>query len=285
MAMKNSPKKIKLVVISDVHLGTYGCRSKELIRYLKSIEPKTLILNGDFIDMWQFSKRYWPKSHMKVLKQILNFSSRGTKVYYITGNHDETLRKFEGLKMGNIQILNKLELDLDDQKAFFFHGDIFDAIIQYSKWLAKIGAIFYDSLILLNALINKITKVFRLKNISLSKKIKNNVKSAVKFINQYEESVIQFGFNKGYDFVICGHIHQPENRIYKNSENKEIRYLNSGDWIENMTALEYHKKKWTIYYYVKDFALLQNSTETDEELINISELDNKALFQKMFAEI
>jgi UDP-2,3-diacylglucosamine pyrophosphatase LpxH len=283
--MKNTPRKVKLVVISDVHLGTYGCRAKELISYLKSIEPKTLILNGDFIDMWQFSKRYWPKSHMKVLKQILNFASRGTKVYYITGNHDETLRKFEGLKMGNIQILNKLELDLDDKKAFFFHGDIFDAIIQYSKWLARIGAIFYDSLILLNALINKITKVFRLKNIPMSKKIKNNVKSAVKFINQYEESVIQFGFNKGYDFVICGHIHQPENRVYENSENKKIRYLNSGDWIENMTALEYNKKKWSIYYYVKDFALLQNPADIDEDLLNISELDNKALFQKMLAEI
>jgi UDP-2,3-diacylglucosamine pyrophosphatase LpxH len=283
--MKNTPRKVKVVVISDVHLGTYGCRSKELIGYLKSIEPKILILNGDFIDMWQFSKRYWPKSHMKVLKQILNFASRGTKVYYITGNHDETLRKFEGLKMGNIQILNKLELDLDDKKAFFFHGDIFDAIIQYSKWLARIGAIFYDSLILLNALINKITKVFRLKNIPMSKKIKNNVKSAVKFINQYEESVIQFGFNKGYDFVICGHIHQPENRVYKNLENKEIRYLNSGDWIENMTALEYNKKKWSVYYYVKDFAILQNPAEIDEDLLNISELDNKALFQKMLAEI
>ena len=283
--MNNTPRKVKLVVISDVHLGTYGCRAKELISYLKSIEPKTLILNGDFIDMWQFSKRYWPKSHMKVLKQILNFASRGTKVYYITGNHDETLRKFEGLEMGNIQILNKLELDLDDQKAFFFHGDIFDAIIQYSKWLARIGAIFYDSLILLNALINKITKVFRLKNIPMSKKIKNNVKSAVKFINQYEESVIQFGFNKGYDFVICGHIHQPENRVYENSENKTIRYLNSGDWIENMTALEYNKKKWSIYYYVKDFAILQNPAEIDEDLLNISELDNKALFQKMLAEI
>ena len=283
--MKNTPRKVKLVVISDVHLGTYGCRAKELISYLKSIEPKTLILNGDFIDMWQFSKRYWPKSHMKVLKQILNFASRGTKVYYITGNHDETLRKFEGLKMGNIQILNKLELDLDDKKAFFFHGDIFDAIIQYSKWLARIGAIFYDSLILLNALINKITKVFRLKNIPMSKKIKNNVKSAVKFINQYEESVIQFGFNKGYDFVICGHIHQPENRVYENSENKKIRYLNSGDWIENMTALEYNKKKWSIYYYVKDFAILQNPAEIDEDVLNISELDNKPLFQKMLAEI
>ena len=283
--MKNTPRKVKLVVISDVHLGIYGCRAIELISYLKSIEPKTLILNGVFIDMWQFSKRYWPKSHMKVLKQILNFASRGTKVYYITGNHDETLRKFEGLKMGNIQILNKLELDLDDKKAFFFHGDIFDAIIQYSKWLARIGAIFYDSLILLNALINKITKVFRLKNIPMSKKIKNNVKSSVKFINQYEESVIQFGFNKGYDFVICGHIHQPENRVYENSENKKIRYLNSGDWIENMTALEYNKKKWSIYYYVKDFAILQNPAEIDEDLLNISELDNKALFQKMLAEI
>jgi len=222
---------------------------------------------------------------MRVLKQILNFASKGTKVYYITGNHDEMLRKFEGLKMGNIQILNKLELDLDGKKAFFFHGDIFDAIIIYSKWLAKIGAIFYDYLILLNALINSVTKILRLKNIPLSKKIKNNVKSAVKFINHYEKGVIQMGLHKNYDFMVCGHIHQPENRQYQVYEGKSVQYLNSGDWIENMTALEYHKKKWSIYYYVKDFALLQNSPDAEEEVPSIADLDNKELFRKLLAEI
>ena len=278
--MEHKRRKLNLVVLSDLHLGTYGCHAEEINIYLKSIHPKYLILNGDIIDIWQFSKRYWPKSHMKVVKQILNLASKGTKVYYLTGNHDETLRKFEGLVMGNFHLVNKLELDLDGKKAWFFHGDVFDATMQYSVWLAKLGAISYDALILINVVVNKVSQLFGKGKVSLSKKIKDSVKSAVKHINNFEQIAAQLAISKGFDYIVCGHIHQPQDKIiYCNG--KSIRYLNSGDWIENLTALEYHNKEWTIYNYKND----QNFTTTNysdfDEENDLTEMNHKEIFQKM----
>src|SRR5882724_5628714 len=133
-------RKVELVVISDVHLGTYGCHAKELVNYMRSIKPKTVILNGDIIDMWQFSKRYWPKSHMQVVHQVTKWISKGVKVHYLTGNHDEMLRKFAGFKMGSFTIDNKLLLEIDGKKIWVFHGDVFDITMQYSKWLTRLGS-------------------------------------------------------------------------------------------------------------------------------------------------
>ena len=132
-------RKLDILVLSDIHLGTYGCHAKELLHYLKTIKPKIVVLNGDIIDIWQFSKRYWPKSHMKVVKTFMTWMSKGVKFYYVTGNHDEMLRRFEGFKMGSFKIVNKIVLDLDNgKKAWFFHGDVFDVTMQHSKWLAKL---------------------------------------------------------------------------------------------------------------------------------------------------
>ncbi len=280
--MKKNRRKVDLVVISDIHLGTYGCHAKELNKYLKSIYPKHLVLNGDIVDIWQFKKRYWPSSHMKVIKQILNLASKGTHVYYLTGNHDETLRKFESLEMGNFRILNKLELDLDGQKAWFFHGDVFDVIMQHSKWLAKIGAISYDLLILLNVFVNKMSSLIGRGKVSLSKKIKDNVKTAVKYINDFEETAANLAIQKGYNYIVCGHIHHPDDRIIKGANNKEIRYLNSGDWIENLTALEYNNKQWSIYHYHVDKEMY--NIDDDEDDSQFDEMDNKMLFRKMLAD-
>ncbi len=281
--MKQKKRDVELVVLSDIHLGTYGCHAKELGKYLKSINPKTLILNGDIIDIWQFKKRYWPKSHMKIVKYFIGLSAKGTKVYYITGNHDETLRKFSDLEMGNLHIVNKLELELDGKKAWFFHGDVFDVIMQHSKWLAKLGAISYDALILLNVLVNNISKMFGRGKVSLSKKIKDNVKSAVKYINDFEESAAKLAIQKGFDYIVCGHIHHPDDRIIKDEQGKSIRYLNSGDWIENLSALEYHKKKWKVYHYREDIKVANNGFDHDEDT-GTTELDNKELFRKMLKE-
>lgn len=283
--MKKNYRKVYLVVLSDVHLGTYGCHAKELYKYLKSIRPKILILNGDIIDIWQFSKRYWPKSHMAVVKQILNLASKGTKVYYLTGNHDETLRKFNGLKLGNIQILNKMMINLDGKKLWFFHGDVFDVVIQYSKWLARLGSISYDALILLNVFVNKIAKLFGYEKVSLSKKVKNGVKSAVKYINSFEDTAAQVAIKRNYDHVICGHIHQPEDKIISNNEGKSIRYLNSGDWIENLTSLEYNKFEWRIYKYYEDPENFKDDSKPeDDDEIYLSSLKNKEIFNLMLAE-
>ncbi|MDB5276076.1 MAG: UDP-2,3-diacylglucosamine hydrolase, partial [Ferruginibacter sp.] len=229
-------RKLDVAVISDVHLGTYGSRANELSRYLSTIDPAILILNGDIIDIWQFSKKYWPPGHMQVIKQITSMLSRGIKVYYVTGNHDEMLRRFEHFSVGDFHIVNKMVIHHGDGKrSWIFHGDVFDVIMQHSKWLAKLGAVGYDILIYINAFINYISKKLGKGKISLSKKIKNSVKGAVKHINNFEETAASIAIEKGYDYVLCGHIHQPANRTI-NTGNGSVNYLNSGDWIENLTA-------------------------------------------------
>lgn len=242
---------VELVVISDVHLGTYGCHAKELLQYLNSIKPKTLILNGDIIDIWQFRKSYFPKSHLKVLKKIIALSTKGTKVHYITGNHDEMLRKFSSTIMGNFSVEDKVVLEIDGKTAWFFHGDIFDSSVNHAKWIAKLGGIGYDYLILCNRFVNWILFKMGREPYSLSKKIKSGVKKAVKFISDFEATAAELAIEKKYDYVICGHIHEPK-VLKKETRKGSTLYLNSGDWVENLTALEYNKKRWKLYYYNKD---------------------------------
>jgi UDP-2,3-diacylglucosamine pyrophosphatase LpxH len=243
-------RNIEIVVISDVHLGTYGCHANEVLEYLKTIKPKILILNGDIIDIWQFRKSYFPKSHLKVIKKILDFTSKGTQVYYITGNHDEMLRKFSDTKIGNFSIIDKLVLELDGKKAWFFHGDIFDNSVHHAKWIAKLGGIGYDYLILLNRFINWCLVKMGKEPYSLSKKVKASVKKAVKFISDFETTASDLAIDNQYDYVVCGHIHEPKIETRTNKKGTTT-YLNSGDWIENLTALEYNKKRWKLYRHEK----------------------------------
>ncbi len=244
-------RKVEIAVISDVHLGTFGCHAKHLLTYLNSIAPKKLILNGDIIDIWQFSKRYFPKSHLSVIKKIMDMASDGVEVIYITGNHDEMLRKFSDTTIGNISIVDKIVLELDGKKAWFFHGDVFDVSIQSAKWLARLGGYGYDLLILLNRFVNWCLEKMGKEKFSLSKKIKNSVKSAVKYINDFEKVASDIAIENGYDYVICGHIHQPKMAERQNAHGKTT-YLNSGDWVEHFTALEYQFKRWKIYNYNND---------------------------------
>ena len=260
-------RNVDIVVISDVHLGTYGCHAKELLKYLKSIKPKKLILNGDIIDIWQFSKSYWPESHMKVIRKLMKFVSEGVEVHYLTGNHDEMLRKFDGMEMGSFHLSNKLVMELDGKKAWFFHGDVFDVTMQHSKWLAKMGAIGYDTLILINSFVNWFLNLLGREKMSFSKKIKAKFKDAVKFINSFEQVAAELAIEKGYNYVVCGHIHQPEKREIL-GENGAVTYLNSGDWVESLTALEYKDKTWEIFKYDhKDFI----KDETDEGILSDAE--------------
>jgi UDP-2,3-diacylglucosamine pyrophosphatase LpxH len=260
-------REVELIVISDIHLGTYGCHAKELLKYLKSINPKRIILNGDIIDIWQFSKRYWPEDHMKVLRKLMKFISSGVEVYYLTGNHDELLRKFVDLNLGTFKLQNKLILNLDGKKAWFFHGDIFDVTMQHSKWLAKMGAIGYDTLILINSFVNWVLKAFGKEKMSFSKRIKAKFKDAVKFINRFEQTASDLAISKQYSYVVCGHIHQAEIRNMFNEEGRVI-YLNSGDWVESLTALEYNEKQWKIMKYdPNDFRIddMETGTLSDSE--------------------
>ena len=253
-------RKLDIVIISDIHLGTYGCHAEELLEYLNSIQPKILILNGDIIDIWQFSKRYWPKSHMKVVKKIIDFATKKTKVYYISGNHDEMLRKFTPLVLGKLYFKDKLVLKIGDKNLWIFHGDILDFTMKNTKLLAKLGGIGYDMLIVLNRLINRFLMSIGSQRISFSKRIKNSIKKAVKFIGDFENTVAEIAIDNSYDFVACGHIHQP---VIKDVtiNNKTVRYLNSGDWVESLTALEYKGGTWSIFNYHVDLAKKSTKTE------------------------
>ncbi len=277
--MGKKKREVELVVISDIHLGTYGCHSEELLRYLKSIKPKRLILNGDIIDMWQFSKRYWPKSHMQVIKHITGLLAKGTKITYLTGNHDEMLRKFAGFRLGSFQIGNKKVISLNGQSAWIFHGDVFDVTMQYSKWLAKLGAIGYDTLIVINSFVNFVLKLFGRGKISLSKRVKDSVKQAVKFINDFEQTAAEIAISNGYNYVVCGHIHQPEMRKIV-TDKGEVMYLNSGDWVENLTALEYHQGSWKIYKYSED--IIAQKIKLPKHAKNT--LDNDEIFKDLVNE-
>lgn len=275
---------VDLVVLSDVHLGTYGCHAKELLSYLATIKPKTLILNGDIIDIWQFRKSYFPKHHLKVVKKLIDFASKGTKVYYITGNHDEMLRKFSDTTMGNFCIIDKLVLELDDKKAWFFHGDVFDSSVNHAKWIAKLGGIGYDYLILLNRFINWVLVKMGKEPYSLSKKIKSGVKKAVKFISDFEITAAELAIENEYDYVICGHIHEPK-MIRKETKKGSVMYLNSGDWVENLTALEYNKKRWKLYRHqdvikINEEEYFEMETQLGHQLIATLILEQGRPFKK-----
>ena len=264
-------RKIDLLVLSDLHLGTYGCHGKELLQYLDQIEPGTVILNGDIIDIWQFKKRYWPASHMQVLRRLLKFAEKGIPVYYLTGNHDEMLRKFSDYRLGNLYLRDKLVLELDGKKAWFFHGDVFDVSMQYSEWLARLGGQGYDLLIILNRGVNLLLEKVGREKISLSKRIKDGVKTAVRFISDFEQIAADLAIERGYDYVVCGHIHQPVIKTMFAKEpggnahaGKSVTYLNSGDWIENLSALEYHLGQWSLYRYAPK-AEIKSSIEAEIE--------------------
>jgi len=258
-------RNLDIVVLSDTHLGTYGCHSKELVSYLRSIQPKLLVLNGDIIDIWQFRKHFFPSSHMQVIKEIFGHLSRGTKIVYITGNHDESLRRYSGLKLGNFQLADKLVLEIDGNKTWIFHGDVFDATTKGSaKIIAKLGGHGYDLLILFNRAINWILKTLGREKMSLSKKVKNSVKKAVKWIGDFEQTAAELAIENEYTHVICGHIHQPQIKTIK-TELGEVVYMNSGDWIENLTTLEYVNSKWEIYQFDEKAFKVENSVKIIEE--------------------
>jgi UDP-2,3-diacylglucosamine pyrophosphatase LpxH len=217
---------------------------------------------------------------MLVVKHILGLIAHGTEVVYITGNHDEMLRKFDGFKMESFQIVNKFVLKIDGKRIWMFHGDVFDFTMRYSKWLAKLGGFSYDLLIKVNRAINLLLEYFGREKISLSKKIKHGVKSAVSYINNFEDSIAEIAISKKYDAVICGHIHQPEIRTIT-SEKGSVEYMNPGDWIENLTGLEYNNGRWTIYKYENDL-IAQGIKVGEEEYKN---LNNSLIFSHLLDEM
>jgi UDP-2,3-diacylglucosamine pyrophosphatase LpxH len=224
--------KTKAIFISDVHLGSKGSNPKELYKLLTKEQPEKIFIVGDFIDGWLLKKRfYWTKDCTDVIRKILSYSNKGTEVVYITGNHDDFLRSYSPLNFGNIKIVDEWEWN----GYLITHGDLYDGIVQL-KWLGIIGSYGYE----LALSIDRGLKRLGYKK-SFSKMTKDKVKSAVKFITDFERQLAYQAHSKGLKGVICGHIHKPENKKIK-IKNKTIHYLNCGDWIENNSYISYNKK-------------------------------------------
>ena len=228
--------KYKSIFISDVHLGTRFSKAKKLLNFLKHNESENLILVGDIIDGWAIKRKFvWPQTHSDVIQKVLKKARKGTNVHFITGNHDEFLRPFVPLILGNsLNISNELDYEaINGKKYYVTHGDFFDSITMTKKWLAILGDYGYDLLLYLNAILNFIRQKVGIKKYwSLSKYVKDSVKSSVSFISDFESVLSTHAKNKGYDGIICGHIHKAEIRDIDG-----IEYLNCGDWVENCTAI------------------------------------------------
>lgn len=277
-------RSLDVVVLSDVHLGTYGCRAKELLNYLRSIQPGMLILNGDIIDGWQFSKSYFPSFHMQVVREFMQFITNGTRVVYITGNHDEMLRKYTDLNMGHFTLTDKLVLEIDQQMTWIFHGDVFDNTTKGSaRFMAKLGSNGYGMLILFNRMVNGLLGWIGREKVSISKKIMAGVNKAVAKVNDLEQIASELAINKKYDYVICGHIHQPVIRTIENAAGKVV-YMNSGDWVEHMTALEYENKSWRLFQYDANDFPASNQPES-RQVLNVVTDDIMVHFSRLTPDI
>ena len=243
--------KYKSIFISDIHLGTKFSQADLLVNFLKHTESDNLFLVGDIIDGWAIKRKFkWYQSHSNVVQRILKIAKKGTKVHFITGNHDEFIRPFVPLILGDsLEVKNEMEYEsIDGNKYLITHGDFFDMVTMTKKWLAVLGDYGYDLILHLNLILMKIFKLFKIKTKwSLSKFIKDNVKKSVSFINDYENILSTYAKKNGYDGVICGHIHKAEIRTINN-----IHYLNCGDWVESCTAIvETYEGKWEILHWSK----------------------------------
>ena len=226
--------KLRTVWVSDIHLGTAGCQADLLCDFLHSIECETLYLVGDIVDGWRLRKGwYWPDQHNEVIRRVLKMAHRGTRVIYIPGNHDEMFRDYAGLSFGGVEVqLEAIHTTADGRNLLVTHGDAFDGIVLYARWLAFLGDQAYTLLLRANIILNAIRRRFNMPYWSLSSYLKMRVKNAVQFIGKYEEVVAREAAQRGVQGVVCGHIHSAEIREFGS-----ITYYNDGDWVESCTAL------------------------------------------------
>ena len=269
-------RNLDILVISDLHLGTYGSEADEVLAYLDTIDADKIVINGDFVDIMLFNKRFWPSSHMKVIKYFLDLISQGKEIYYVTGNHDELMRKFLNFKIQNFKIVNQVVLDTTEGKVWMFHGDVFDFSIQ-TGWLTKLAGFLYDYMIMFNSWINKkIMRPLGRKRLNFSKSIKANVKTAVQYFANFEMKAAKIAQKNGYKYVVCGHIHTPKIESF-DINGEEIIYMNSGDWLESLSSLEYVDNKWSIYMHKRT----EQEYKDDDSRI---EMTNKELYKDLIAE-
>lgn len=257
---KKEKHHYRTIWISDFHLGTKDSQAVLLLDFLKYTESEKLFLVGDIIDGWHLKKSWnWKQSHNDVIQKILRKARKGTEVIYIPGNHDEAARDYVGLDFGGIAIRRESEHTLlDGKRLLILHGDEFDGVMQYAKWLAKVGDTLYTWALTLNRYFNKIRRWMGKPYWSLSQYLKHKVKNAVSFITKFETILADAAKRREYDGVVCGHIHQAEIKTYD-----DILYLNCGDWVESLTALvEHHDGRVEILYWAEEVANRESTKTT-----------------------
>lgn len=232
-----SKHKVNSIFISDIHLGTKGCKSKKLFNFLSEYQSDNLYLVGDIVDIWAMKRGlYWPQSHNDIVKLLLKKSRQKTKVIYIIGNHDETFREFIPGEFGNIKIENKvIHTSADGKQYIVMHGDQFDVIVQNKKYLAILGSWAYDTLLWMNSYLELIQLKLKLKPWSISRFAKAKAKAVMNYIGNFEDTALEYAKSEGVNGIICGHIHHP---IVK--QVNESFYINCGDWVESCSAIIEH---------------------------------------------
>ena len=232
-----SQKHYRTIFISDLHLGTPGCQALALLDFLKAHPSDTLYLVGDIIDGWQLRRKwYWPQAHNDVVQKLLKRARKGCRVVFVPGNHDEFARGFIGHRFGDIEVLQEaVHTTADGRRLWVIHGDYFDAVVQCAKWLAMVGDNLYELTLRLNRHLNSLRARLGLPYWSLSAYLKHKVKSAVSYVTDFEEAVANEARSRGYQGVVCGHIHRAEMR-----DIGDVLYCNDGDWVESRTALVEH---------------------------------------------
>ncbi len=249
---KKQARHYRAIFISDTHLGTRAARVDLLLDFLKSVTCDKLFLVGDIIDGWQIKRTwYWDTTHNDVIRRVLKMAKHGTDVIYIPGNHDEALRGFEGHNMAGVELVPDMVYEAANGKRYWvLHGDQFDGVVKYAKWLAHVGDRAYVMLLKLNTWVNWLRRKMGYSYWSLSKYLKQKVKNAVEYIGRFEEAVAAEAKRRGVDGVICGHIHHAERRFFDG-----IDYMNDGDWVESCTALvEYDDGRFEILHWADEVA-------------------------------
>lgn len=242
------PAGLRAIWISDLHLGTPGARAEALSDFLKRHRCERLYLVGDVIDGWRLKSRmYWPQAHTDVIRRVLTKARRGCRVYLVTGNHDEFLRRYSEVELGNITLCDETEhVCADGRRLLVIHGDQYDSVVQGHRWLAFLGDSGYELLLWFNRWFNRFRETFGYGYWSLSAHVKHRVKKAVSYISEFEDAVAWDCRRQGFDGVVCGHIHHPEIRDIGG-----VTYYNCGDWVESCSALvEHHDGRMEIRRWV-----------------------------------
>ena len=260
---KQQKLKVRSVFISDIHLGFKGCQADSLLHFLHSVETDYLFLVGDIVDFWALMKNpIWPQKHTNVVRSILGKAKHDTKVIYVPGNHDDSMRDYAGHKFGNVEIhRDYVHTTVDGRKLLVMHGDEFDLIVKNSRWLSNLGSYLYDRLLSLNHIVNGIRRLFNSSYWSLAAYLKHKVKNAVDYIGNFEDALAHFAEERGVDGVVCGHIHHAEIRDING-----ILYCNDGDWVESCTSLiEYNDGQLEILHWENNFE--QSTISELEEIL------------------